>query len=113
MIMRLKPDRDEALALAAVWLMWPSFYFAAEVVFRRLSEFGITLPYPVIISLEILRSNRFCIPSLIGTGTIAIAVRFATTQDSKRFFCHVITLVSFFFTVATILSLLTILRAIK
>ena len=111
--MKLIPDKYEIVALLSVWLMWPAFYLAARAIIPILSEFGANLPLPTRLALEVLQANRLCIPSLVGTAAVVLAGRLSPTPDINRFLCHLITFASFAFTLATVLGLLGILRAIK
>lgn len=111
--MKLIPDKDVVVALLSVWLMWPAFYLASRAVMPILSELGASLPLPTRFALAVLQTNQLCIPSLAGTTTVVIVARLAPTPQAKRFLCHLITFASFAFTLATILSFLGILRAIK
>lgn len=113
-MMRFMPDKDELLALTAVWIICPVVHFAAWVCAHRFGEFGGSLPLFARFAFAVSRSNQYCIPSLIGTGCIVLVGRFASTLATKRFLCHLITLAAFCFTTATMLCfLMTVAWVIK
>jgi hypothetical protein len=107
------PDRHECLSLLAVWLMWPALRFAEWTVFPILAEFSLSLPGPTCFAIRVLYSNRRCIPSIVGTTAIVLAGRFAPTAEAKRFLCHLITLLTFVFTITIMLLFLTVVKAIR
>lgn len=111
--MRFVPEKDEAIALVAVWLVWPSLHLTGWAVLPLLSQLGVSLPAHTRLGIHLLMANRLCVPSLVGTAAIVLVSRFAPTPEVKRFILHLITLLAFGFTVMTILAFLTVVRAIR
>ena len=111
--MRFMPDKDEALALGAVWMVWPALHLAGCSIAPLLGQLGVSLPWSARLAIEVSQANARLIPSLIGTGCIVIARRFARTSEIRRFLCHLITFFAFGFTVATMLCWLALLREIR
>jgi len=109
--MRFMPDRDETIALVAVWLTWPALHLTGYAVFVLLGHVSICLPLPARLAFAVLLANRICLPSLVGTAAIALTARFAPTPAAKRLICHLITLLAFAFTVSSMLALLTVVWA--
>ena len=111
--MRVMPYRDEALALVGVWIIYPALYFAGVSIGSRLGEITGSLPVTMRLAFDVSRANLYCVPSLIGTGCIVLVGRFTPTVEAKRFLWHLITLMAFGFTVASMLCFLTTLRLIR
>jgi hypothetical protein len=110
--MRWIPERDEALALMAVWLIWPALHFTAWAVLPVLAQLGASLPLLTRLAFQVLQANRLCVPSLVGTAAIGLVGRLAPSPEVKRFALHLITLSAFAFTVVTMLAFLTVVRAV-
>lgn len=105
------PDKDETLALTAVWLIWPALHLTKLTMSSILAEFAVCLPLSTRAALEIVHlSDSFCIPSLLGMLLIVLVGRLVPRLESKRFLCHLITFVSFAFTALTLLILQTVVR---
>lgn len=110
--MKCLPDRDETLALVAVWLMWPALHFAAWAVHPLFSQLSGCLPLPTRLAFQVLQANRLCIPSLIGTTAIVLVSRLTPTSGTRHLLLHLITLLAFGFTVLIMLVFLTVARTI-
>lgn len=109
--MKFLPDKDEAVALAAVWLIWPALHLTKLTMTPILAEFSVCLPLPTRAAFEIVRlSDNFCIPSLLGMLLIVFVDRLVPRLESKRFLLHLITFVAFDFTVLTLLIFQTVAR---
>ena len=111
--MRFIPEKEEVLALLAVWFIWPVLICTEWAVSPLFFEIGGSLPLSVRFALEIMNMNRHCLPSLIGTGLIVLAGRFSPTPETKRFIFHLISLTAFAFTVTSMLCLLALVRPMK
>ena len=110
--MRFLPDKQELLALGAVWLIYPVLLFAEWAVSPLFRAADYSLPWPVWRALNLLNWNHMLIPSLIGTGCVILAARISPSPETKRFLCHVITFVTFCFTVVVISCVLSSVRAV-
>jgi hypothetical protein len=100
--MKTLPDRDEALALAGVWLMWLALTFAAVAFSHAFREIGTTLPMTVRVGVELCYVNRWAIPSLIGTAAVVAIARAMRDSGKKQTACHAVTLCAFGYAVVVL-----------
>jgi hypothetical protein len=104
--LRFLPDKDEAIALTAVWMIWPALQLTRLAIWPLFAQCLMSFPLPTRIAIEIVQANGICLPSLIGTVLVVLAARFAPTAQAKCRLCHLITFAAFAFTVSTMLAFL-------
>ena len=93
------PNRNETVALIAVWVIWPALWLAETAAFARISELNGSLPLPLRWTMVVVASNAYCVPSLVGTAILVAIARLSKNQDLLRFGCHILTLAAFVFVV--------------
>ena len=50
-------DRNEMIAPAAVWLIWPAHCAAEWAMLPLMAQFSVTLPWPTRFAITIIRAN--------------------------------------------------------
>ena len=101
--MKFLPDRSQLLALAAVWLVWPSLSAFFGSIGPLFSSLSVALSLPVRIALRILQWNQRCLPSIVGMAILVAALRMTRDDRQKALVCQTLTLLAFGFTAFTMM----------
>jgi len=101
--MRFRPDRNELLALAGVWLLWPALLFLMYAAAGdRLNG---ALPLHVRAAIHLLSGHAMWLPSLTGTVLLAMVARYVRCPETRQCACHALTLGAFAYCVLVLVLL--------